>query len=134
MRKLTFLFCIMMIFLGVGHAQEQQFEGRWWLGILEEASLPINLTFDAGKPVLYSPMQTTEPMPATKWSFSGDTLRLTESKTGVKLVLRWNVADSTFTGTFRQGLLRTDISFSPSQGLYSPVRPQMPQAPFPYSE
>lgn len=117
------------------------FLGHWWLGMLEEAQLPINLTFertiDANSdvvPVLYSPLQSSDPIPASKWSFSGDTLRFSNKTLSLKLDLVWNAADSTFSGTFRQGLMRAAMLFSPSAGIYRIHRPQTPQPPFPYSE
>jgi len=115
------------------------FGGRWWLGMLEEASLPLNLSFDqdssgALSPVLYSPMQSTEPIHPSSWSFSNDTLRLQIKSLGVKMTLRYAASDSSFSGRFHQGLLNTNISLKPSLGLYTPVRPQEPQPPFPYSE
>ena len=137
MKRLKLLF--LAVLLGVASTLSAQrmpafFEGRWWLAMLEEANLPINLTFTEGNPVLYSPMQAKEPMTASKWSFSGDTLRVTHSQTGVKMTLVWNPSDSTFTGTFRQGIMRARISFEPAAGMYTLVRPQEPKPPFPYSE
>ncbi len=123
-----------------------EFAQRWWLGMLEEYSLPLNLSFEGNEetgmpdsclqlyPVLYSPMQTKEPMVATKWSFANDTLRITHSPTGVKLTLRWNAFDSTFTGTFKQGLSRMEVNMKPVGGMFSPNRPQTPQPPYPYNE
>ncbi len=112
--------------------------GHWWLGVIEEASLPINLTFGVAdgelKPFLYSPMQSSEPMIATKWSLDGDTLRINHKETGVRLTLVWNAADSTFDGTFRQGMLRTKLHLEPTDSLFRLVRPQTPRPPFPYSE
>ena len=114
------------------------FEGRWWLGVLEEASLPINITFgvDKGelKPFLYSPMQSSDAIMPTKWSFSGDTLSISHKPSGMRLTLVWNPADTTFSGTFRQGMLRAQMHFVPTDTLFSIVRPQTPQPPFPYSQ
>lgn len=115
------------------------FGGQWWLGMIKEASLPLNLSFDQDSsgvlsPVLYSPMQSTEPMRPSSWSFSNDTLRLQIKSLGVKMTLRYAASDSSFSGRFHQGLLNTDISLKPSLGLYTPVRPQEPKPPFPYSE
>lgn len=130
---------LMLIFMfGVAISLQAQqmpssFDGRWWLAMLEEAQLPINLTFNDGTPVLYSPVQTKEPMTASKWSFSGDTLRVTHSQTGVKLTLVWNAKDSTFAGTFRQGLMRAQITFEPAEGMFTLNRPQTPLPPFPYT-
>ena len=111
-----------------------QFEGRWWLGVLKEASLPINFTFSDAMPVLYSPMQTSDPIPATEWSFVGDTLRINHKPAGMRLVLVWNAADSSFRGTFRQGAMRTQMHFLPVDTIFSVVRPQTPKPPFPYTE
>lgn len=115
------------------------FDGRWWLGMIKEASLPLNLSFNQDSssvlsPVLYSHMQSTEPMHPSSWSFSNDTLRLQIKSLGVKMTLRYADSDSSFSGRFHQGLLNTDISLKPSLGLYTPVRPQEPKPPFPYSE
>ena len=124
--------------LAAQHTLPESFRSRWWLAVLEEASLPINLTFsdqrDGLQPLLYSPMQTSDSIPPTSWSFSNDTLRLTHKPTGLRLVLCWNVADTTFTGTFRQGLLHAQMRFLPVDGLFSPSRPQTPLPPFPYRD
>ena len=137
MKRLKLLFLVVLLGIASTLSAQQMpssFNGRWWLGMLQEANLPINLTFADGTPVLYSPMQTKEPMTASKWSFSGDTLRVTHDQTGVRLTLIWNAADSCFSGSFRQGLLRTKISFGPANGMYTLSRPQEPKPPFPYSE
>ena len=136
MKKIAFTLALLVQF-AAAMAQNggvSQFEGRWWLGILKEASLPINFTFSDAMPVLYSPMQSAEPMVATKWSFDSDTLRISHKATGLRLVLVWNAADSSFDGTFRQGALRTQMHFKLVDTLFSIVRPQTPQPPFPYSE
>ena len=116
-----------------------QFDGHWWLGMLEEASLPLNITFgkdssDAVSPVLYSPVQSAEPMHPSSWSFSNDTLRMQIKDIGLKMTLSYKPDDSVFAGRFKQGLLVTDITFKPTQGLFKLNRPQEPQPPFPYSE
>ena len=110
------------------------FVGRWWLGFLEEASLPINIKFEAEGPVLFSPMQSDEAMPASVWSYKNDTLRLSHKGTGLKMTLAWNAADSSFAGSFRQNLLHTQIRFVPADTLYTLVRPQTPCPPYPYKE
>lgn len=144
MKHLKRLSLLVMLFVSTSlQAQQAPFWllnciGHWWLGVIEEASLPINLTFGVAngelKPFLYSPMQSTEPMIATKWSVDGDTLHINHKETGVRLTLIWNAADSTFDGSFRQGMLRTKLHMVPTDSLFSLVRPQTPQPPFPYSE
>lgn len=116
-----------------------QFKGRWWLGMLEEVSLPLNITFEedasgALEPVLYSPMQSAEAMHPTTWSYAGDTLRMQMKDLGLKMTLAYRPADSAFAGRFKQGLYVTDITLKPTQGLFKLNRPQEPHPPFQYSE
>jgi len=115
------------------------FKGRWWLGMLEEAALPLNLTFEVMEDntltaVLYSPMQSSNALQATSWDYHNDTLRYTNKRLGIKMTLRYNQADSTLEGTFRQGLMRSNIRMTPTDGLYTLHRPQEPQRPYPYTE
>ena len=141
--KRTFVI-VMLCLLPLLSLQAQQtdaatLQGRWWLCMLEEAGLPLNLTFEAVgsdslTAVLYSPMQSREPMPATTWSFRQDTLRYSHKQLGIKMTLCYKKADGTFKGTFRQGLLRSEIALTPTDGMYTLHRPQEPQTPFPYSE
>lgn len=117
----------------------QQLEGHWWLAMLEEFNLPINLTFAAGsdgglRPFVYSPLQVSEPLNLSSWSLDNDTLRYTDKQSGVKLTLAWNAADSSFGGLMRQGAMRTNITFRKTDGLFKLVRPQSPVPPFPYEE
>lgn len=136
MRRIVFILALLVQFAAAmaQTASVSQFEGRWWLGILQEASLPLNFTFTDAKPVMYSPMQTSTPIPASDWSFAGDTLRISHKATGMRLVLVWNPADSSFRGSFRQGAMRTQMHFLPTDTLFSVVRPQTPKPPFPYTE
>ena len=142
MRLLKRLILIMMFGVATSLSAQRMPEttllGHWWLGVLEEASLPINITWDVDngefKPVLYSPMQTPDPIIPTAWSFNNDTLNISHKPTGLRLTLVWNPTDTTFSGTFRQGMLRTQMRFVPADTLFNIVRPQTPKPPFPYSE
>ena len=134
------LLIVMLFFAATLSAQQvpPNWLGWWWLGFIEEASLPVNLKFGVAdgelKPFLYSPLQSKEPMVATKWSLVDDTLHITHKPSGVRLVLVWNDADSSFEGSFRQGMLRTQLHMKRTDTLFSIVRPQTPQPPFPYRE
>lgn len=114
------------------------FAGRWWLAMLEEASLPMNLTFvendTAVIPQLYSPMQSHQPIPISKWTYKNDSLTIQAKSIGLKLSLLWNRNDSTFNGAFRQGLLKAQMHFLPSKELFKLNRPQEPHPPYPYIE
>lgn len=135
MKKLLQVIIALASFFGASsQTLPSDFVGRWWLGVIQEASLPINLTFSSDGPVLYSPLQSSEPMPASQWSYESDTLRVSHQATGVRLTLVYNAGDTTFSGSFRQGLLRSRMLFSPADTLFHIVRPQTPQPPFPYTE
>ena len=139
MRRLFALALLLALLAPSATSQDlpQHLVGRWWLSMAEQVGMPLNLTFapdSAGnpRPLLYSPMQSPEPVIPSKWSFSNDTLRFSEKHTGIKMTLAFK--DDIFSGSFRQGLLRMEIRFSPSDGLFVLNRPQTPVPPFPYSE
>lgn len=99
-----------------------EWDGWWWLGVLKGA-LPINLTFemmseDSLAAVLYSPMQTADAIPVSECSFQSDTLMLKCKSLNMTMRLFWNGVDSSFSGTFKQGLFKTDVSFVPTDGIY----------------
>ncbi len=134
------LLCLCAIMTATAtHAQLP--DGQWWLGMLEEASLPLNLyTFAPnltnGKPIpiLFSPTQSKDEIIPSSSSVNGDTIRLQVESLGIKMTLIFHAEDTTLRGKFRQGLLVADITFRPTDGLYTIHRPQEPQPPFPYSE
>lgn len=140
MRKAIAVLMLLVCWQPVLKAQQATnwLEGKWWLGVIEEAMLPINITFDREegqlRALLYSPMQSDGAMVATKWSFENDTLRINQKNLGVRITLKWNPKDSTFTGEFKQQLMRSGLSMTPTSGLFVVVRPQTPQRPFPYRE
>lgn len=109
-------------FLWAQASLPSEWDGRWWLGILKGA-LPINLTFemaaqDSLAAVLYSPMQSSDAIPVSDCSFQSDTLTLKCKSLSMTMKLFWNADDSTFTGLFKQGLVKADISFSPTDGIF----------------
>ena len=110
------------------------FEDRWWIATFEDALPPLNLTFSAGLPRLYSPMQSEQEMTPSKWSFANDTLRLSFNKLDLRFTLIWNDSSETFRGSLRQGLMKSDVFFSLSDGMYRLNRPQTPSKPYPYYE
>lgn len=85
---------------------------------------------DETKPMFFSPLQSTMGIPADEYSFSGDTLRYFHRDLNIRMTLVYNPADSTFSGTFRQNLLRQNIVFTPCDTLTQFKRPQTPQSPY----
>lgn len=93
-------------------------------------ALCIHLTDTAAE--LYSPMQTSDPIPVSSWSLRGDSLRVDCKSIGLKInaVRR----DSTFVGYWKQSIIKEDITFYPTDTLFSLRRPQTPQAPYRFDE
>ena len=139
MHRLRIIYLILVLFpFGVSSQVPASLAGKWWFAMLEEASLPLNLTFasedGALRPYFYSPLQSPDPLGLSSWSFEHDTLRYVDKSIGVRLVLVWDSTDTSFTGSFRQGLLRATLHFTPSDGMFRLERPQEPKPPFPYTE
>lgn len=116
----------------------QNFVGKWWLGILEEAMLPLNITFEKNDstitPILYSPLQTKEAIYPTKYKFKNDTLNIEQKNFNLKLNLIYSAKDSTWNGKFKQNFYVYNITFKPCNTLLKINRYQNPQKPFPYLE
>ena len=123
MRKVSF-FLLMCVGL-TAHAQ-------WWTGWSQQTSLALCIHQTDNSFELYSPLQTSDPIPVSKWSLHNDTLRLECSSIGFKATL--TKRDSSWTGTWRQGLLKESITFHPADTLYQLRRPQTPQPPYRFNE
>lgn len=123
MRKVSF-FLLMCVGL-TAHAQ-------WWTGWSKQTSLALCIHQTDNSFELYSPLQTSDPIPVSKWSLHNDTLRLECSSIGFKATL--TKRDSNWTGTWRQGLLKEAITFYPADTLYQLRRPQTPQPPYRFDE
>ena len=131
-------YCSIVIFLlltSITMTAQQQFASRWWVGMLQEANLALNLTFDNdGNPILYSPMQSPEAIVPSSWSFRGDTLTLKVASLQVTMTLKYDSVQSHFTGSFKQGLSKFLVTLTPCEGMYQMVRPQEPQPPYHFEE
>lgn len=121
------LFLLVFLTMGV-ESLAQDWTGRWWLGILSEAGLPLNLNIveQDGKPwaVFYSPAQSKSPMPTTKSVFSGDTLRYESKSLQLKMRFVYDRESDSWRGRFTQGLLSSEMVLSPTDTLYQMRRPQ----------
>lgn len=124
MRKATtfaFLLCIAF----AAHSQ-------WFTAMSQKTGLVLCLHLTDTSACLYSPLQSADPLPASKWSLKNDTLMLECSSIGFKTTLIRH--DSLWTGTWRQGLLKEAITFSPDDTLFQVYRPQTPQPPYNFDE
>ena len=105
---------------------------QWYTGMSQQTGLVlcIHLTGDAAE--LYSPLQTQEAIPVSAWSLRGDTLRIECKSIGFKTVLT-RAADG-WSGYWKQGIMKENITFAPADTLYQLRRPQTPQQPYAFSE
>lgn len=121
-------------------------QNKWWNSYLEQAMLPIYLTFQPNvdivgestslslAPMLISPLQSKQPIAPTQWDYRNDTLIFLQSQLGLRIVLAYNNADSSFAGVFRQGMYKAHQVFSSVDSLYTFPRPQTPEEPFNFVE
>lgn len=123
MKKLTIL-----ILMCLGLTAQAQ----WYNGLSQKTGLVLSLHLTDTAVNLYSPLQSADPIPASQWSYSGDTLRIDCKSIGFKAVLTRR--DSTLVGYWKQGLLKEDITFLPADTIFSLQRPQTPQPPYEFEE
>ena len=105
---------------------------QWWEAYSEKTGLVLSLHQTDSSYELYSPLQTSDPIPVSKWSLRNDTLRLNCGSIGLKMTLVRQ--DSLWVGNWRQGILKEDITFLPADTLYHLRRPQTPQPPYRFDE
>ena len=107
-------------------------QAQWYNGMSQKTGLVLSLYLTDTAVTLYSPLQSADPIPASQWSYSGDTLRVDCKSIGLKAVLVRR--DSTLIGYWRQGFMKEDITFLPADTLFSLQRPQTPQPPYAFEE
>ena len=105
---------------------------QWWEAYSEKTGLVLSLHQTDSSYELYSPLQTSDPIPVSKWSLRNDTLRLECASIGFKTTLRQQ--DSLWVGTWRQGIMKEAIIFRPADTLFQLRRPQTPQPPYRFDE
>lgn len=106
--------------------------GQWYTGWSRQTGLALSLHLTDSMPVLYSPMQSTDPLVTSFSSRRGDTLNVECASVGFRM---WLVPDGEcLRGVWRQGVLKEDITFCPADTLFQLRRPQTPQPPFSFDE
>lgn len=105
---------------------------QWYTGMSQQTGLVlcIHMTDDAVE--LYSPLQTQEAIPVSAWSLRGDTLRIECNSIGFKTVL--TRASDGWSGYWKQGFMKENITFAHADTLYQLRRPQTPQMPYRFDE
>lgn len=116
---------ISILGINVVHAQ-------WYTGISNKTGLALCIHLTDSAVDLYSPMQTADPIPVSSWSREGNRLTLECNSIGLKIDLTQH--DSTFSGFWKQSIIKEEITFYPTDTIFSLLRPQTPQPPYPYLE
>ncbi|MBP3762619.1 MAG: alpha/beta fold hydrolase [Bacteroidales bacterium] len=106
--------------------------GQWWTGWSRQTQLALCLYLQGDSLLLYSPLQSRDPIPVSEWNLRNDTLRIACASIGFKATLARQ--DSLWQGTWRQGLLREAITFRPSDTIFQLRRPQTPPYPYRFRE
>ena len=119
---------ILAMILGLGLTAHAQ----WYTGMSQKTGLALCIHLTDSTAELYSPMQTQEPMPVSSWSLEGEKLTIECKKLGFKTLLTRH--DDSWQGYWKQGLFKEDITFYPTDTLFTLRRPQTPQPPYRFNE
>ncbi len=119
---------MMIVLLCVGLTAHAQ----WYTGMSQKTGLALCIHLTDTSVELYSPMQSTDPIPVSGWSRPNGDLSIICKSIGLTMDLVQR--DSTFVGFWRQGFLKEDITFYPTDTLFSMHRPQTPQPPYSFDE
>ena len=119
---------------------------QWYTGISKQTNLALCIHLTDTSVELYSPMQTMDPLQVSSWSLDGNKLTIECKTLGFKTVLTRNNANSDedlpdwveekylWQGYWKQGFLKEDITFYPTDTIYQLRRPQTPQPPYRFDE
>ncbi|MBR1850181.1 MAG: alpha/beta hydrolase [Bacteroidales bacterium] len=107
-------------------------QAQWWTGTSAKTGLVLCLHLGDSSLTLYSPLQSSAPIPASSWQVDDESLNLECKAIGLKMNLK-KVGDN-LAGTWRQGLLREEITFYPSDTLFTLEHPQTPLPPYSFDE
>ena len=107
-------------------------QAQWWTGTSQKTGLVLCLHLADSACEIYSPLQTMDPIPVSSWSLQEDRLTIECKGIGFKTMVSRN-GDS-WQGYWKQGLLKEDITFFPTDTLFQLRRPQAPQPPYRFDE
>lgn len=120
------IFFVLLLCVGLTtHAQ-------WYTGMSQKTGLALCIHITDNAVELYSPLQTSDPIPVSSWSLEGDKFSLECKSIGLKVDLTRE--GNTFSGYWKQGFLKENITFYPTDTLFRLNRPQTPQPPYRFNE
>jgi len=129
---------LLISIISINTSAQKEFANRYWFGILEGASLPLNLHFESRNdsvfPMLYSPMQGGDKIVPSSFRITADSLFINVKSLNFEGKWMYNRADSTFAGQIKQYGNKLNLNLKPSDGIFEIKRPQTPEKPFPYIE
>lgn len=129
---------LLISIISINTSAQKEFANRYWFGILEGASLPLNLHFESRNdsvfPMLYSPMQGGDKIVPSSFRITADSLFINVKSLNFEGKWMYNRADSTFAGQIKQYGNKLNINLKPSDGIFEIKRQQTPEKPFPYIE
>ena len=105
---------------------------QWYTGMSKKTGLALCIHLDDSTAELYSPLQSSEPIPVSSWGLENGLLTIECKSIGLKMNLTRN--DSIFSGYWKQGLVKEDITFFPADSIFRLNRPQTPQQPYRFDE
>lgn len=129
---------LLISIISINTSAQKEFVNRYWFGILEGASLPLNLHFESRNdsifPILYSPMQGGEKIVPSSFRITTDSLFINVKSLNFEGKWVYNRVDSTFSGQIKQYGNKLNINLKPCDGIFEIKRPQTPKKPFSYIE
>ncbi|MBR1775252.1 MAG: alpha/beta fold hydrolase [Bacteroidales bacterium] len=137
-RKPIFLFIFNLLCAAIISLAQDTLYYKGDLNVAQGQSMPLTLRIVQTKDttILYmgSPAQTEQLFAATKTKFTNDSVKFNISNMGIKTRLAYSEGKQILKGTFKQGLLNTEITFYRTESLFTFARPQTPKPPFNYNE
>lgn len=138
MKKTIFLFCLCLTVSGLVSLSGQGIAGSWRgtldMGV-QKLRLVFNITETDGstyESTMDSPDQGVAGIPVGTTSFDGRIVRISDDTMG--LSYEGELGDGIINGTFMQGGLNIPLALE--RGTFAeekPLRPQMPEPPYPYN-
>jgi len=142
MKKLRIAIIVFISILFSINAHSQQLKNYiegYWYGVLQFQGSELIITFDIKRDandsltgIMYSPLQSSEEIPITKFVIQGDSVHISIKSLGVKYSGKIYENDSVIKGVFNQAIFKIPLDMQKTAELFALKRPQEPKPPFDY--